>query len=62
MVTNYERIKSMTIEELTEFLLSGTGECPIFLLRKLKPCPKCGCKECVKQWLQEGDREEQNAR
>lgn len=50
-MTNYERIKNMSVEEIAEILASAT------LCLNFGGCEglRCGCKECQelhKQWLE----------
>lgn len=50
-MTNYERIKNMSVEEIAEILASAT------LCLNFGSCEglRCGCKECQelhKQWLE----------
>ena len=48
-MTNADRIRSMSNEELAEFLLSDT-ECQ--MVREDICCPECKtCKRCVEEWL-----------
>ena len=49
-MTNYERIKNMSVEEMAKILASATL-CVNFGCKGLR----CGCKECQelhKQWLE----------
>lgn len=60
MTTNYEKIKNMTIEEMTGFLYSN------FIIR-CRACPhekECGiaysCLRSTKEWLQLENLDENN--
>lgn len=44
-MTNYEKIKNMTIEEMAEIF------CKIDFDVNEK-CPECNCASCTKQWLE----------
>ena len=51
-MTNYERIKSMSVEEMAEempcpYLNDSHGECKYGLHTQ-----ELTCKECAKQWLE----------
>lgn len=50
--TNFERIKNMSVEELADFLYSGTecGFCNNFGVDVERKCDG-DCVECIKHWL-----------
>ena len=50
-MTNYDRIKSMNIEEMAVNLLGGKTFCPHFTVAKMGSC-RDDCKGCIKQWLE----------
>lgn len=55
-MTNFEKIKSMTIDEMTEelFYIIDCSGCPINKWRD-HSCPNCdiiGCKSALKNWLE----------
>lgn len=50
-MTNYERIKNMTVEEMAEMLLFHSENCRDFCVRKGKPCRETRCIEGIKEYL-----------
>lgn len=57
-MTNYERIKNMSVEEMAEILM-----CPVEMDNNFKPPTNCGkysnaietdcdCYKCCEQWLE----------
>ncbi len=61
MVTNYERIKSMSIEEMAE---SIKEKLPIDCCLLCIGCPdeefETNCKKYIKQWLQSESENDEN--
>lgn len=53
-MTNGERIRSMTDEELAEILPSGDCFCCPIVTRSMYPAYN-SCKECALAWLQSED-------
>ena len=58
MTTNYERIKSMSVDEMAEFFVKNRISCiDLFRMKnnKIEPCPiegtNCTAFGCFKQWL-----------
>lgn len=53
-ITNYEKIKNMTVDEMAEFLKLQTS-CRNLIRNYNEPCPLpmdiCTPNECYKQWL-----------
>lgn len=53
-MTNYERIKQMTVDEMAKFLAYPT-DCRSLLRNNVEPCPFpadfCEPTYCYKQWL-----------
>lgn len=51
-MNNYERIKSMTIDEMSEYLYNSKAPC-YFCTHRAKDydCFNGDCKQGVKQWL-----------
>lgn len=49
-MTNYERIKNMSVEELARFMMDVDyiGECPL----SKEGCNSRSCNECIKQFAQ----------
>lgn len=48
-MTNYERIKNMSVEEMQKALYGCLGdECTLPVMC----CLAQNCKECIKQWLE----------
>lgn len=49
-MTNYKKIKNMSVEEMAEFMMDidYIGECPLPKER----CNGRSCIECIKQWLE----------
>ncbi len=53
-MTNYEKIKSMSIEEFTEFIaecMSRCNNCSAFICLD-GDCDCRGCKKDIKEWLE----------
>ena len=50
-MTNYERIKSMTIDEMAEWLQDGINECDCCAYGLKFACPD-SCIYGIKQWLE----------
>ena len=46
-MTNYERIKNMSVEEMAEFLNEASNCCLV-----PTDCITESCTECLKQWLE----------
>lgn len=59
MTTNYERIKNMTVEEMTEFITSIVycGSCPMFVNCSDTITFEDKCINILKQWLQSESKE-----
>ena len=51
-MTNYERIKNMSVEEMAEHLLGGQTYCPYLSFLAMKHCEVEDCYECIKQYLE----------
>lgn len=56
IITNYDKIKSMNIDELAEFC-SVFQRCefcsiPVNGIVKMDECRKTTCKEAIKKWLE----------
>lgn len=53
-ITNYEKIKNMTVDEMIKFLVTHT-DCRSLIRNLSEPCPLpkniCTPNECFKQWL-----------
>ena len=54
-MTNYEKIKQMTVEEMAEFFTENKINCFYTVREGKRPClvsgPVCTPEECFKQWL-----------
>lgn len=48
-MTNYEKIKSMSVEEMAEEFM---GECWACKLEENQTCDNTSCKQGVRQWLE----------
>jgi hypothetical protein len=48
-ITNADRLRAMSVEELAEFLYDGCCR-----KREAFPCSDVGCKKCWLDWLKEG--------
>ena len=51
-MTNYERIKNMSVEEMAGNLLSGQTYCPYLSFLEMEHCEVKNCYECIKQYLE----------
>ena len=50
-MTNLDRIKNMTLDEMAELL--GTKACECCAYRSLPPCGFKSCKDGIKKWLEQ---------
>lgn len=50
-MTNYEKIKQMSVEEMAEWLKDALKECDVCVYGKQNICPET-CVYGVKQWLE----------
>ena len=50
-MTNLDRIKNMTLDEMAELL--DTKACKCCAYRSLVPCSFKGCKNGIKEWLEQ---------
>jgi hypothetical protein len=50
-MTNYERIKNMSVEEMAEFLEENNDICCFCVLKDNDVCNDEDCKYFIKQWL-----------
>lgn len=55
-ITNGERIRQMTDEELVELIFTGYG-CNMCVYENLNPCSTC-CKEGLTKWLKQEANDE----
>lgn len=51
-MTNYERIKNMSIDEMAEFLADNDDNCCFCTRRYEDVCLTPDCKYHIKQWLE----------
>lgn len=51
-MTNYDRIKNMSVDEMAENLLGGQAFCPYWMYSLIGKCAKTDCQKCIKQWLE----------
>ncbi len=51
-MTNYERIKNMSVEEMAEYHFGGKTFCPYLTYWNMSKCAKKSCDECIKQYLE----------
>lgn len=48
-MTNYEKLKSMSLEEMVDYLASG-----VVCFRRSFCCPEyTSCQECTRAWLEQ---------
>lgn len=59
-MTNYEKIKNMTIEEMAEWLQDGINECNCCAYGLNFGCPDA-CIYGIKQWLEREIEENENS-
>ena len=50
-MTNLDRIKNMTLDEMAELLDTKACECCAY--RSLPPCGFKSCKDGIKKWLEQ---------
>lgn len=50
-MTNFQRMKAMSIEELAEFFETKISECPTGIPKFNFECIDNKCKECWQEWL-----------
>ena len=52
-ITNYERIKNMSVEEMGEFISEKfDSDCPPRTPNYNSDCMNCECKKCWEHWLE----------
>lgn len=51
--TRFEEVKSMTVEELAQFIDMATHHDDWCKIPPLKDCPHKTCQECIVDWLNE---------
>ena len=51
MKTNYENIKSMSVDEMAEFFFATKNSCNSCVAKLEKCSTKPDCKKDIKQWL-----------
>ncbi len=49
-MTNYEMIKQLSVEEMTEFF-NDSGNCNVCIYDDI-PCNELSCKDGIKRWLE----------
>lgn len=52
-MTNLDRIKNMTLDELAAMLSDGTAACKICVYYKSSLCYVMDCKNYIKAWLEQ---------
>ena len=50
-MTNYEKIKSMSIDEMADNLLGAKAFCPHREFDSIGNCSYLSCQVCIKKWL-----------
>lgn len=50
-MTNYERVKSMTAEEMALNLMGGRAFCPYNTFYEMRFCSD-SCSKCISNWLE----------
>ena len=50
-MTNYEKIKSMSIDEMADNLLGAKAFCPHRAFDSIGNCSYLSCQVCIKKWL-----------